>query len=360
MASTTTPVPNTCATSGCKNISNAQCLHCNTFVCTKHYLEHVKLTNDDLAHLSDQLNSIVYRLNQFNITCLAKHATEQLDQWREESHRIIDKLCDEKKASLETIIQLKLKEETSVGKQLCESVRQLIDQGDTSYYQVEQLKKPIKAFNDRCTTLEKPNFFHIDMKPLEINTHSITIKVKCFTFFTGGGSLLRLENQMQLNKWVGNEEQKWRLIYKGTRDGFKAEDFHRCSDNQGPTLTIIQSKEGGWLFGGYTSKDWRSVVGYVEDLATPFIFTLTNPHNIPPTKYNIRPTKVLHAVAHSPAYGPTFGGGFDLHVCNESQSTNDNYSKFPTSYDDTTGKGELTFTGSSHFAISDIEVYRLA
>ncbi|CAF3086898.1 unnamed protein product [Rotaria sp. Silwood2] len=352
--------PNTCATSDCKSFSNALCLHCNTFVCTKHYLEHVKLINDNVVHLSDQLNSIISSLNQFNITRLAEHATEQLEQWREECHRMIDKLYDEKKTSLETIIQLKLKEERSVGKQLCESVQKLLDQDNASYYQVEQLKKLIKAFNDRCTTLEKSDFFHIDIKPLEINTHLITIKAKYFGFFTGGGSLLRLENQIQLNKWIGIQEQKWRLVYKGKRDGFEAEDFHRCSDNQGPTLTIIQSKEGGWLFGGYTSKDWSSVVGYAEDLATPFIFTLTNPHNIPPTKYIISPTKVVHAVAHSPAYGPTFGGGFDLHVCDESQSTEDSYFKFPTSYDDTTGKGELTFTGNNHFVTSDIEVYRLA
>ncbi|CAF1573530.1 unnamed protein product [Rotaria magnacalcarata] len=357
MTSTTT-TPNTCAASDCKSISNALCLHCNTCVCTKHYLEHVKLTNDDLMHLSDQLNSIVNKLHQCNITHLAQHATEQLEQWREEGYSMIDKLYDEKKTSLETIIQLKLKEDTSVGKQLCETVRKLTDQGDASHHQVEQLKKPLKAFNDRCTTLEKSNFFHINTKPFEINTHSITIKAKYFGFFTGGGSLLRLENQIQLNKWVGNHEQKWRLVYKGKRDGFKAEDFHRCSDNQGPTLTIIQSKEGGWLFGGYTSQNWSSVIDYVEDQTAPFIFTLTNPHNISPTKYIIRPTGVSHAVVHSSAYGPTFGGGFDLHVCDESQSTKGSYSKFPTSYDDTTGKGELTFTGSSHFETSDIEVYR--
>ena len=32
----------------------------------------------------------------------------------------------------------------------------------------------------------------------------------------------------QLNEWSGcQRDQKWKLLYKGSRDGFKADDFHR-------------------------------------------------------------------------------------------------------------------------------------
>ena len=29
------------------------------------------------------------------------------------------------------------------------------------------------------------------------------------------------------------------LLFKGSRDGFKAENFHEKCDNKGPTLTLI-------------------------------------------------------------------------------------------------------------------------
>ncbi len=57
-------------------------------------------------------------------------------------------------------------------------------------------------------------------------------------------------------------------------------------------------------------------------------------------------------------YGPQFGGP-DLHVCDNSQLATSSYSNFPHSYNDTTNQGNATFSGSSNFQTSDIEVYRL-
>ena len=46
------------------------------------------------------------------------------------------------------------------------------------------------------------------------------------------------------------------LIFRASSDGKSGADFHRCCDNKGPTLIVIQSKE--YIFGGYTSKSWTS------------------------------------------------------------------------------------------------------
>jgi hypothetical protein len=349
-----------CSASECKRDANALCLHCDKHVCTKHYLEHVKLTNDELLPLSDQLNSVINTFQRFDTTCLSQFAVEQLEQWRAESHQCIDKLCDEKKKMLDKIVQSKLEEERSISKQLNDLLRQYIDQTDASHQQVEKIKKDIRALETRCSNLKRNDFFHIEIKPLELIHHSLVIKARQFSYFKGGGSLLRLEYQIQLNEWIGIKGQNWRLIYKAKRDGFKSEDFHRYSDNQGPSITIIQSKENGWLFGGYTSQEWASTEGYVEDKNNPFLFTLMNPHNIPPTQYPIKLTHTAFSIARNSTYGPTFGEGHDLHVCTESETTTGSYFKFPISYIDTTGKGAFTFTNSNQFQTSDIEVYRLA
>ena len=64
------------------------------------------------------------------------------------------------------------------------------------------------------------------------------------------------------------------VVYRATRDGFDAAKFHSLVDNQGPTLTVILSKDG-FLFGVFTSKSWvHTGSAFADDQA--FIFSLTN------------------------------------------------------------------------------------
>jgi hypothetical protein len=49
--------------------------------------------------------------------------------------------------------------------------------------------------------------------------------------------------------------QKWKLIYRATRDGFGATDFHSKCDRYQNSLMIIKSTKG-YVFGGYTEKNW--------------------------------------------------------------------------------------------------------
>ena len=46
-----------------------------------------------------------------------------------------------------------------------------------------------------------------------------------------------------LKNYLGKDIPK-KLIYKGTRDGFGANDFHNCCDNKGETIVIIKSNNG--------------------------------------------------------------------------------------------------------------------
>jgi hypothetical protein len=87
---------------------------------------------------------------------------------------------------------------------------------------------------------------------------------------------------------------------------------------------------------------------------------LTNPHDIPPTKYFINPSQSANAVYHVISYGPTFGSGHDMYSADDSNSDNSSYTNFPSGYTDTTGKGNATFTGARNFTSSDIEVFKLA
>jgi hypothetical protein len=46
------------------------------------------------------------------------------------------------------------------------------------------------------------------------------------------------------------------LIYKGSKDGYDAKDFHSKCDNQGETITFVLV--GNKVFGGYTDINWSS------------------------------------------------------------------------------------------------------
>ncbi len=51
---------------------------------------------------------------------------------------------------------------------------------------------------------------------------------------------------------------KWTLLYRGTRDGFGGRDLHSKCDNHSNTLTILKAKGSSYIFGGFASINWNS------------------------------------------------------------------------------------------------------
>ena len=44
------------------------------------------------------------------------------------------------------------------------------------------------------------------------------------------------------------------MLYRASRDGWAASNFHSCCDNKGPTVTVIKSRN--YIFGGYSEVEW--------------------------------------------------------------------------------------------------------
>jgi hypothetical protein len=51
--------------------------------------------------------------------------------------------------------------------------------------------------------------------------------------------------------------KRFTLLWRGSRDGFGARDFHGRCDGRAPTLTLIEDT-GGSIFGGFTPVEWES------------------------------------------------------------------------------------------------------
>ena len=99
-----------------------------------------------------------------------------------------------------------------------------------------------------------------------------------------------------INGWIGIKKN-WNLIYKATRDGFAASDFHRTCDGKGENLGVIRSANS-YLFGWWTPLSWSSSAGYVKDAST-FIFTLTNPAGVPEKYRNIDSSRAIYTTAQN-------------------------------------------------------------
>lgn len=57
----------------------------------------------------------------------------------------------------------------------------------------------------------------------------------------------------QMVEWL-DDQFMWRLCYRASRDGWKAENFHTNCDDKGRTVTVV--KVDDYIFGGFTDESW--------------------------------------------------------------------------------------------------------
>jgi hypothetical protein len=148
---------------------------------------------------------------------------------------------------------------------------------------------------------------------------------------------------------------KWTLLYRGSRDGFGARDFHAKCDNHSNTFTILKALGSSYIFGGFTSINWDCSGQFKSD-PNAFLFSLTNKDNKP---YKIRQINTTQSIYCHTICGSIFGGGHDLHICNAANTTEGSYSKLDQSYQHPQpSQGKSYLAGSYPFQLSEIEVYQ--
>eukprot|EP01111_Echinosteliopsis_oligospora_P010681 TRINITY_DN3383_c0_g2_i1.p1 TRINITY_DN3383_c0_g2~~TRINITY_DN3383_c0_g2_i1.p1 ORF type:complete len:333 (+),score=77.08 TRINITY_DN3383_c0_g2_i1:45-1043(+) len=157
-----------------------------------------------------------------------------------------------------------------------------------------------------------------------------------------------------LQDWLPPSKKIGEKIYSGREHGFQPADFHRMCDNKGPTIVLILSTNH--IFGGYASSSWDSSNTW-KNANDTYIFTITNPNNIPPTKYPV--VSPEYSFYCSSSHGPVFGSGNDICVSTNANTNNTSSTSFPNAYKDTTGYGKNTFTGARNYTVKEIQVYQI-
>jgi len=157
----------------------------------------------------------------------------------------------------------------------------------------------------------------------------------------------------KIYEWSGYNNMK--LLYRGTRDGMKANIFHNKCNNQGPTISLFKNDKGN-IFGGYASIDW-TCYGNWKSAPESFIFSLINIHGTEPTKFPNSDSR--YSIYDHSDYGPRFGN--EIKPLNGNNSSGSN---FPTHYQDILGKGRSIFTGdlnnnNTNINLKEIEVFKI-
>jgi hypothetical protein len=177
-----------------------------------------------------------------------------------------------------------------------------------------------------------------------------------------GSNILDEKMSKNLLNLLPVSKNGWSLIYQGSKDSFATTKFHSQCDGHINTVTIIKS-DSDCVFGGYSELAWSSASAYTHDTRS-FLFSLKNKTNQVPVKF-ANNTNNKHSAYGAPSYGPTFGGGHDLYICNNANTVKSSYSNLGYSYktpgmlyNSTSAKNFLA--GSYNFLAKEIEVYEMS
>ena len=151
------------------------------------------------------------------------------------------------------------------------------------------------------------------------------------------------------------------LLYRATRDGFTGQSFHSKCDGKANTITIIKNKMN-FIFGGFASSAWHSN-GFIND-SKAFIFSLRRNGVSYKNKFTIKQQK--YALNGGVNLGPTFGGGHDIQINNQSNVSVGSYSNFghsynlPDGYSYGTGDSQCFLAGNyNQWLVDEIEVFQV-
>ncbi|CAG8503388.1 8441_t:CDS:2 [Scutellospora calospora] len=138
--------------------------------------------------------------------------------------------------------------------------------------------------------------------------------------------LIRDEHFKLISKWINKTPPKsgiirkilakkkpkikqnydFKLLIRGSRDGFTAADFHDKCDNKGPTLIILKVKDENEILGGYNPFSWESP-SEIKFYYTQKSFLCNLDVNKPENSILSR-ARQHESITSSKDYGPYFRG----------------------------------------------------
>ena len=209
-------------------------------------------------------------------------------------------------------------------------------------------------FENKIKELEKENqnlknnleYFHkVYLSPEQLN------KIKTSNI---DSQILKLYDSNELNliekgvqKNLKKKINKYTLLFRATRDGYRSSNFHSKCDGKSNTVTLVETTTGR-RFGGFTDAQWDQSSSYKTG-SNGFIFSLDN-NEIYYNKNN------QYNIYCNSSNGPSFGAASDLYIsdgCNSNNCSDGSGHSYETN-----GK-QYVLAGSNNFLVQDYEVFQL-
>jgi len=141
------------------------------------------------------------------------------------------------------------------------------------------------------------------------------------------------------------------VLYIASEDGDESGDFHSACTNVGPTIVIIETTTGN-IFGGYTDLEWTPAQGTGYQRSTnSFVF------GVRPNLKLLTISNEDQGIYRDSQYGPTFGGGHDIHIASGALGTTSNYVYRHAYGSSTDGRFDLN-GGQRNFQVKDYAVLK--
>ena len=239
---------------------------------------------------------------------------------------------------------------------LCETVKELKNENDNLKKELKDYKnftenkiKELEALIKKESETLKANF---EFNNAEYKTIDEIVKLKSKFEKIKDTRIIKYNELNLIETGVKNKLnkkiKKYTLLFRASKDGFKAGNFHSKCDGKNNTVTLVEATNGK-RFGGFTDAAWDQSSSYKTG-SNGFIFSLDDKsiYYNKDSRYNINCNS---------GYGPTFGGGFDFYLCDNCNSSNSSYDNSGHSYE-TNGK-KYAMAGESSFLVKDYEVYLL-
>jgi hypothetical protein len=152
---------------------------------------------------------------------------------------------------------------------------------------------------------------------------------------------------------------RFQRIYDASTDGWNKTDFHRCCDEKGWTLTIVETTKG-FIFGGFTTAEWESPPRYspISKRGDPhsFLFSVNEGSKYPITSGDRWAIRCLSG------YCARFGDG-EIAIASDSNNRTDSYCLANRdSFNLPAAKGSKypSINGGEHnFQLKQFEVYKV-
>lgn len=227
---------------------------------------------------------------------------------------------------------------------LCDKVKELEEKLNEKEKAIEDLKEEIKDLrNDMIKESNENSKVEKEMKDL---LHQVRKGIAI------GSQIIRYDEfnfiESAVRKTMNKNVKFFNLLYRGSRNGFRAQDFHEKCDGKKNTITVVLTRNGR-RFGGFTHAKWDKSNGYKTD-EKGFLFSLDSKEVYANKKDN-------YGIYCYNDKGPSFGGGHDLFIDDNCNKDNESYDNSNHSYE-TYGK-KYALAGTKYFYVEDYEVYEL-